>query len=344
MSEKYKIVPHHFFVAVGTSCKIPHNQELDKEVKFMGEHIDEEAKAGRQLYPRSYMLYQFERCLLQNDRLEKIVDRLPAAVKRITKRTLIDSMYKDGIVAAKVVKAMATIWLNGSSKMVLMDTAVTFAKSLLKTIVDDAFGSYNKTAIVPPSLNKDEILAISKNVAKYPHLLEQVVAKENYFEKYLDYNQNEMSAGEVLLLAIEESLKRGRLDTKALGELVNDEELSAIDPEAMHVISVTSKNQLLQFIAEEIIERTFSERIVWTDVIAVGGLFILVLLLGVAAYAYKRAVRRDEKTRATVEQIQLSTLGGTASHVPLVQPTSGLSQFGSRGNVERNSIDEPNLK
>lgn len=171
---------------------------------------------------------------------------------------------------------------------------------------------------------------------KHPDFVDQVCKNESYYDKFHDYNSNEMSAAEVLLMSIEELLKHGYLDTRALGELVNDDELIALEPSSVHVnkVIVDRVNHMVQFISDIVTERGLWERIIWTDVLGCFAALAIFVLFTVVGYIYRKAVRRDEKTRATVEQIQLSTVGGTGSHVQLLPDES---RAGSRGNVEANA-------
>lgn len=91
--------------------------------KIMMKMVQEEVKVWRRIFLRSHRLFQFGKCALQADKLDTIIDRFPLAIKR----TVIDNVFKNGVIVQKKVMAMAIIWINGDFKRSILNVTSTFA-------------------------------------------------------------------------------------------------------------------------------------------------------------------------------------------------------------------------
>lgn len=106
---RYSVQPHRYVFSYHSSCKIISNDTIKSEMAEVVKHIAQEVELKLRVFPRSYELYQFENCVLQATRLEKIIERFPTALKRISRRSFVDDIFKDGVILEQVVKAMTSI-------------------------------------------------------------------------------------------------------------------------------------------------------------------------------------------------------------------------------------------
>lgn len=106
---------------------------------------------------------------------------------------------------------------------------------------------------------------------------------------------DEMVAAELLLTSVYQQLKRGKLDTQAIGELMNNSWLMNIDPTTTSIGKIeyieadtTVPFDIVRFNFDVIEEITFWNRIVFGDVIIVSafGSIISIIILVVRGFNY----------------------------------------------------------
>lgn len=234
------------------------SETLTKEIHDSQSAREEELKTGKLIYPRLFELYQYEKCVIQADFLEKFVYKISSSLKRVSTPET-DSYYRNSVVEKKVIKAMATHWTSGSSKRVTLESATTTAKHLLATVTNSSIRAYNASLLVPDSFVIESVEEVSPHTKEHSGLLEVVISQVPYRQRFDDYNRMKLVAAEVLLEGIEQKLLSGKLATACLGQLVNDPELSAIEPRTMFVTSfnVDFGFKILRIDADMVVERDF---------------------------------------------------------------------------------------
>ena len=137
-------------------------------------------------------------------------------------------------------------------------------------MADRAREAFNNKTVVPVDVEKKEIIAVSTLAGFHEKFMLDVIRGHDYVDRFLDYNDDETSAAFVLLRAIENGLRMGILDTKALGELVEDQEI-CISPESTHVTKVTTDNMMgvVEFFFDVLNRRGLWERVIWINLIGV---------------------------------------------------------------------------
>lgn len=116
-------------------------------------------------------------------------------------------------------------------------------------------------------------------------------------ERFLDFAADEMVAAEILMSSIFKMLQKGKLDTEALGELIDDELLMEINPQSTRVHSVTHKKaetkeqfDQLVFLFDAIGDVYFVDRVILGDLFIVLGLLAPFALIACALYIYQKEI------------------------------------------------------
>lgn len=74
------------------------------------------------------------------------------------------------------------------------------AQDLLTVITGQSQEAVSRRTLVPPSLFKNGIIAVSRFAFKHKDLLDQELTNHSYFDMFVEYNENEISAATILLM------------------------------------------------------------------------------------------------------------------------------------------------
>lgn len=254
---------------------------LEKELKTIGDNIQEEIKARHPILCRSPEAHIFEYCSLRYTTLVGTIGRFANSTSKITKRNLVsDSIYEVAFELPRVVGAGATMWLKGESMRSVAQTAMTTALEIAKKLLKKLIIELTQKTLVPVQLIRDRIASVSKYARSRPDILEKKALINDYNQVFMKYVDDELAAAEVLLGSIYIMLREGRMDTQALGELLEDASLMDINPSMTRIRDVVQKQDCIEFYFDVIRELGIFERIIWMDALtSVGSLSILILII-----------------------------------------------------------------
>jgi len=295
LSEEYEITPHRYALVYESSCGLITNPQLKDEVnRAMDWNAKQKNPVVVNNFPHTELYFQYNKCVVHVNKLYSIIKQLPASLKRLMKRGIADEFFKRAIIATGVIKSLATNFISGDAKRVVEQSVIHGAKKLLESVVKRAQDSYNNRSIVPVDIEKQEIVSVSRFAGSHQDLVMDVIKGHDYEDRFLDYNDDEISAAYVLLRSIEIGLRQGYLDTRALGELVEDEKIIEIDPQSTHVTRMVhdSNMNLLEFHFDVLRRRDISERLVWIDIVAVACSIAVSTSLGVGGLVLRKRNRR----------------------------------------------------
>lgn len=172
----------------------------------------------------------------------------------------------------------------------------------------------NDSLIAKDSLVK-EISQVSLHADKRGPIVEQTIQGLSdisfvRLNNLYDYLTDEFTAAEILHLSIEDELKRGRMDTEAFGELIDDARLMEIPPLNTDIKKVAHlKDKHLIISNFDVVRKTsFSERIVWLEWIIslVGMCRISFMPLGI--YNFQKAAiasKNAEEVRTAYQELEI---------------------------------------
>ena len=319
LSNEYQIISYKRFVTTRSPCELVFTNP--KVAKERGQ-----ACASR-------IMREYDYC---TERYHRLFDLMTGMGRlRIAKRSVIEEAT--GLVSGGIysIASAATSWAVGLVSNSLDNALLQVASKLGVALVKKLQESYANRSLVPTDFVRSDIEEVSEFAASRPSHLRQAVYMVPYEDSFFKYMHQEMSAAEVLLLSIEEEAKRGKMDTQALGEIIDEPRLKGIDPNSTRLIKISSfpMDHSVEFAFEQIIKFGFFERIIVQNLLMLLG-FLLVLVTSVAVlfyYCTKKWQPSLEPTYATPSSPLPPVPRGV---VVLEDYVSNRSQSCSSGNVE----------
>lgn len=294
LTSKYTIQPYTKSVAFGNPCKISAGVD-PKLVEELNKHASDVIH-GRPITCVSPLAHNYGKCALRYKKLLIILDSL-SSINFRTRRDAMGWLQENVNMLVEIAEAAASIFVKGISTNPLVSLGLDAAKQLLDQIVSTSKQSYVNQTILPVDFIKNELSDVSIVAPQRPSQLADVTHEEPYEDYWLEFMEDRMNAGLVLLKSIRAYLMRGKMDTQALGELIEDPRLINIDPEDTKIISVQVVEQELEdhlsdikrvvFRFEEVRESSLLKRIKWGTVIAI--IVSFGILSGFAVFIYQNS-------------------------------------------------------
>jgi hypothetical protein len=171
--------------------------------------------------------------------------------------------------------ASATNWLLGVSNLASESNGVILAMDMVKRLWEHTWEKHLNRTLVSPDHGRENICQVSSSVCQHPEELQKFLEQRDYMRATIEYVDDKLDAAVILVNAIINKCREGKLDTQALGELLNSDELRKLDPERTIIRSITHdmKNYLIHLSYEIIVETGLFDNINY-NLVAVVLLFL----------------------------------------------------------------------
>lgn len=280
LSENYHLTPFKVKVSFGPTCNIILTDTLKKELMAEAELV----KTGKEPC-RSMTSWDWFQCSNRHIQLISSIRDL-TGFHRHHKRDLFDTIGHYAKVFSEVVIEGATLFIRGITGYSTSD----MASSLLDTLLHQVQGDYNNKQLVPNDVAEKSISDVSIYASQRKQFLRRAIEQQPYEERFYDYMNNELTASETLIESIADRLKKGQMDTQALGELVSNDDLMNINPDktrkahAREISDSFGPNITgieIEFSFESVDEFGIFERVKWANV---GNFTLIILFLAVLTF------------------------------------------------------------
>lgn len=220
----------------------------------------------------------YNNCVGLYSSVGQLLSKLPNCIPPRRKRNpLALAVYEGATELAEIVGAGATVWLKGLASSAARSGAVMVANDLLAKVKELVYLKASNETLVPFDHELREIDPVSLVARSRPEQLSKIASNVNKREIIVDYFSDKLKAAIVLVLAINDACKQGKLDTQALGELLDNKELSNINPNNTIVKSIfhDAARKLVTLEFDVFQTLSFWERL------HVGAVLYIVLLIGI---------------------------------------------------------------
>lgn len=235
LADKYEIQPYRKRVAFGTPCKIMVDPTLQKELSA---HYSDFVNS-KPIQCKSAIAWEWYYCTFHQTRLIKLLTKLPSSIIVTRhKRDILEWLNDNSKRLAEIGGEAASLFIRGLSSNPFVSTSIEMAKTILEQLIKRTQSDYDNKSLVPMDIITKTVSDVSRFAGQRPELLRTTVEAENYEDNFIDYMHDEFKAAEVLIKSIEQMLKIGKLDTQALGELIDDTTLMDIDPTTTRILYI----------------------------------------------------------------------------------------------------------
>lgn len=330
LRSEFQIEPREVAVSYGHVCRHIFNEQQRKEYKNGVPALhDNETASGAELYCRSFQMRRYEDCVGKHNKLRMYLDIMPTLSRKLHKRSIMEKIYGGITELPRVIGAAATLWLKGLSSPSSGDDVLNNSIKLLNTlheVVDQEF--YNKLAL-PSGYSEREMQQVSQIVAQRPHTIRDVLKERSYEDRFYEYYDDELRAAKVLIKSISDYIKKGLLDTQALGELIGDEDLMAINPNdaLLKEVKELADGKSILFVFDVVKHLSFFDRIIWVEWFGSLLAMLLCSILTLLAWMLKK---NKTQQAPQIQHVPLSAYEsrasepvystGTARSAPAAQP------------------------
>lgn len=217
-------------------------------------------------------------CMKRYEHILSYCRLFPTWIMR-TKRSVLDYIYTGVLSLPKIAISAGTIIIKSIAEIVGVDEILGLtAARLVNRLITSSNSQRENGTLVPVDLAMEEIARVSTFAGKPNRRskLRSVAMSQPVATRTFEYIYDELSAAELLVAMLGESIHHGQVDTEALSELSGYKELASINMKDTKIKSITYNqdnddiehaNITMNYIFDVMINHNLIERIIIMDMI-----------------------------------------------------------------------------